>query len=158
MNIINLMHMRILGTSLLLTMTSAYAQQDKNNIKSNDYSEEAAENHASDSPQLSADDHLSEHGGQLHQSTEVETKWLNENGHNVWHSQLESRIGTDENQLFVQINMEKAESEKPAYDAKVMYGRAIAEFWNAQIGLRHYRQTEQQAEKTKPTLLLVYMV
>lgn len=146
MNIINVMNVRILGTSLLLSVGTAYAQNDKTMFTQN-HGEKAPENTVPYDPPLSHDDHQSEHGGQIHQSTEIETKWLREDGHNTWHSQLESRIGTDENKLFIQINTEKTESEKTAYDLKAMYSRAFTEFWDAQVGVRHFRHIEKEAEK-----------
>lgn len=146
MNIINVMNVRILGASLLLSVSTAYANNDQTMLHQN-HGEKAPDNSVPYDPPSSHTDHESEHGGQIHQSTEIETKWLKEDGVGIFHSQLESRIGTDENKLFVQINTEKAESEKTAYDVKAMYSRAFSDFWDVQVGVRHFRHTERQAQK-----------
>lgn len=149
MNIINVMNVRILGTSLLLGMGTAYAQDDHSHMQQNYHGEKTLDNTLPYVPPLTDDSHQAQHGGQIHQSTEVQTKWLREDKQDTWHTQLESRIGTDEHQLFVQLNTEKTESEKMAYDVKAMYGYAISEFWDTQVGLRHINQSEQQEDKNQ---------
>ena len=61
-------------------------------------------------------------------------------------TELESRIGTDENRLFIKGHIHKAESEQADYDIAALYSRAISDFWDVQAGVR-YRYTERQPEQ-----------
>ncbi len=89
-------------------------------------------------------DHKREHGGQIYQATEVDSRWLNNaDGHGTFKTELESRIGTDENKLFIKLHADKAESQKADYAAQVMYSRMISDFWDAQVGVR-YRFDDNQ--------------
>ena len=46
-------------------------------------------------------------------------------------------IGTDENRMFVEANMNKAESNVPKYDVSALYSRNVAAFWDVQAGVRY---------------------
>jgi copper resistance protein B len=46
-------------------------------------------------------------------------------------------IGTDENRMFVEANMNKAESNDPKYDVSALYSRNVAAFWDVQAGVRY---------------------
>ena len=89
-------------------------------------------------------DHKREHGGQIYQATEIDSRWLNNaDGRGSLKTEIESRIGTDENKLFIKLHADKAESQDADYAAQVMYSRMISDFWDAQIGAR-YRVDEHQ--------------
>jgi len=50
-------------------------------------------------------DHRSEHGAQIYAITTVDNKWLvNEDGTGDLKSEFETRIGTDENKVFIKIH------------------------------------------------------
>ena len=83
-------------------------------------------------------EHKEDHGGQVYQTTKLENEWLiNENGQGNLESKFETLIGTDENRLFVEANLSKAESEDSKYDISALYSRNIAPFWDAQAGIRY---------------------
>ena len=83
-------------------------------------------------------DHKREHGGQIYQATEIDSRWLNNaDGRGSLKTEIESRIGTDENKLFIKLHADKAESQDADYAAQVMYSRMISDFWDAQIGARY---------------------
>lgn len=85
--------------------------------------------------------HRKEHGAQIYAISTVDTKWLlNEDGEGALKSEIETRIGTDENKLFIKIHTDKAESHDAHFDAKVLYSRMISDFWDAQIGARYRSQ------------------
>jgi len=91
--------------------------------------------------------HIREHGGQIFQRTELEHRWIwNPDGQGILKTELESRIGTDENRLFIKGHIHKAESEQADYDIAALYSRAISDFWDVQAGVR-YRYTERQPEQ-----------
>ena len=91
--------------------------------------------------------HIREHGGQIFQRTELEHRWIwNPDGQGTLKTELESRIGTDENRLFIKGHIHKAESEQADYDIAALYSRAISDFWDVQAGMR-YRYTERQPEQ-----------
>ena len=60
-------------------------------------------------------------------------------------SELETRIGTDENKVFIKAHIAKHESHDAEYDAKVLYSRMISDFWDAQVGVR-YRAEKVERE------------
>ncbi|XID76052.1 copper resistance protein B [Alkanindiges sp. WGS2144] len=81
--------------------------------------------------------HLKEHGGQIYQATHLESEWLvDDQGQRSLESKLQSLIGSDENRLFVEANADKEEGSKASYNILALYSRNIAEFWDAQTGLR----------------------
>lgn len=83
-------------------------------------------------------DHRKEHGAQIYAISTVDTKWLvNEDGEGALESEIETRIGTDENKLFIKAHMNKSESHDAEYDFKALYSRMISDFWDAQIGARY---------------------
>mgnify|MGYP000246326199 FL=1 len=83
-------------------------------------------------------DHRKEHGAQIYSMTTVDSKWLRgENGDGALKSELETRIGTDENKLFIKAHISRHESHDAEYDVKALYSRNIADFWDAQAGLRY---------------------
>ncbi|OTG79806.1 copper resistance protein B [Acinetobacter sp. ANC 4648] len=89
-------------------------------------------------------DHRKEHGAQIYAVTTVDNKWLvNEDGSGALKSKLETRIGTDENKIFIKLHADKHESEDMKFDAKVLYSRMISDFWDAQAGVRYrYEKVE----------------
>ncbi|WP_425918161.1 copper resistance protein B [Acinetobacter sp. TSRC1-2] len=91
--------------------------------------------------------HIKEHGGQVYQHTTVESKWLrNDNGEGVLKSQLETRIGTDENKVFIKVHADHAESQQAEYDAKVLYSRMLSDFWDVQAGLRYLNNQNREVD------------
>lgn len=63
-------------------------------------------------------DHRKEHGAQIYAVTTVDNKWLlNEDGDGSLKSEFETRIGTDENKLFIKVHADKQEAHKAEYDA-----------------------------------------
>ncbi|WP_336957650.1 copper resistance protein B [Acinetobacter johnsonii] len=92
-------------------------------------------------------DHRKEHGAQIYAVTTVDNKWLlNEDGDGGLKSEFETRIGTDENKLFIKVHADKQESHKAEYDAKVLYSRMISDFWDIQAGAR-YRAEKVEHEQ-----------
>jgi len=82
--------------------------------------------------------HIKEHGGQVYQHTTVESKWLrNDDGEGVFKSHLETRIGTDENKIFIKVHADQAESQQAEYEAKVLYSRMLSDFWDIQAGVQY---------------------
>ena len=93
-------------------------------------------------------DHRHEHGGQIYQSSRLESKWLrNDDGEGVFKSELETRIGTDENKVFIKLHADKAESQQAASAAKVLYSRNIADFWDAQVGVRYRHDAKREVDQ-----------
>ena len=83
-------------------------------------------------------DHRAEHGAQIYVVTTVDNKWLvNEDGVGTLKSEFETRIGTDENKIFIKVHADQQESHDAHYDAKLLYSRMISDFWDAQVGLRY---------------------
>ena len=88
-------------------------------------------------------DHRKEHGAQVYSMTTLDNKWLfDEHGTGALKSKLETRIGTDENKIFIKAHINKSESADAEYDVKALYSRNISDFWDAQAGLRYrYEKT-----------------
>ncbi len=103
--------------------------------------------------QSSSDDadhaaHIKEHGGQIYQQTTIESKWLrNDEGDRILKSKLETRIGTDENKIFIKVHADNAESQQADYDAKVLYSRNVADFWDVQAGLRYRNDQNREVDQ-----------
>jgi copper resistance protein B len=86
----------------------------------------------------SNDDHLKEHGGQIYQLTRLENAWIvDEDGKGNLGTKFDTLIGTDENRLFIEANLDKAESNDPKYDVSALYSRNVAPFWDVQAGVRY---------------------
>lgn len=84
------------------------------------------------------DKHLNEHGGQIYQTTKFSNEWIvDKDGKGSLGSSFEALIGTDENRMFVEANMNKAESNDPKYDVSALYSRNVAPFWDVQAGVRY---------------------
>ena len=84
------------------------------------------------------DKHLNEHGGQIYQTTKFSNEWIvDKDGKGSLGSSFEALIGTDENRMFVEANMNKAESNDPNYDVSALYSRNVAPFWDVQAGVRY---------------------
>lgn len=93
-------------------------------------------------------DHMKDHGGQIYQSTSFENKWmLNDTGRGALQSKLKTWIGTDENKLFIEAHLEKAESSREHYDISALYSRNVAEFWDVQAGARYRQDQRKISEK-----------
>ena len=92
-------------------------------------------------------DHRREHGGQIYQATKLDNQWrLDKHGQGEFNTELETWIGTDQNKLFIKAHSEKSESEKADYAISALYSRNIADFWDAQVGLR-YRSEAFEAHR-----------
>lgn len=86
----------------------------------------------------SHNNHLKEHGGQVYQTTKLENEWMvDEDGKGGLGTKFETLIGTDENRLFIEANLEKPESDEVKYDISALYSRNIAPFWDIQTGIRY---------------------
>nr|WP_314369809.1 copper resistance protein B [uncultured Acinetobacter sp.] len=84
------------------------------------------------------DKHLNEHGGQIYQTTKLSNEWIvDKDGKGSLGSSFETLIGTDENRMFVEANLNKAESNDPNYDVSALYSRNVAPFWDVQAGVRY---------------------
>ena len=84
------------------------------------------------------DKHLNEHGGQIYQTTKFSNEWIvDKDGKGSLGSSFETLIGTDENRMFVEANLNKAESNDPKYDVSALYSRNVAPFWDVQAGVRY---------------------
>ncbi|CAB1216836.1 copper resistance protein B [Acinetobacter bouvetii] len=93
-------------------------------------------------------EHINEHGGQIYQQTTLESRWLrNNDGDGVLKSELETRIGTDENKIFIKVHADQAESQQAEYDAKVLYSRNVADFWDVQAGLRYRNDQNREVDQ-----------
>ncbi|MEJ2898586.1 copper resistance protein B [Acinetobacter sp. NS-4] len=93
-------------------------------------------------------EHIKEHGGQIYQQTTVESKWLrNDHGEGVLKSELETRIGTDENKIFIKLHADDAESQQAEYETKVLYSRNVADFWDVQAGLRYRNDQNREVDQ-----------
>ena len=66
-------------------------------------------------------------------------------------SEFETRIGTDENKVFIKVHADKEESHDAHYDAKLLYSRMISDFWDAQIGARYRSEKVELDDHRKDT-------
>lgn len=97
-------------------------------------------------------DHRKEHGAQIYAVTTVDNQWLvNDDGIGALKSKFETRIGTDENKLFIKVHANKEESHDAHYDAKILYSRMISDFWDAQLGTRYRSEKVERADHVKDT-------
>lgn len=99
--------------------------------------------------------HLKEHGGQIYQQTTLESKWQrNDDGQGALKSKLETRIGTDENKIFIKVHADKAESQQTEYDAKLLYSRNVADFWDVQTGIRYRNDLNREIDQDQVDAVL----
>ena len=99
--------------------------------------------------------HLKEHGGQIYQQTTLESKWQrNDDGRGALKSELETRIGTDENKIFIKVHADKAESQQAEYDAKLLYSRNVADFWDVQAGIRYRNDPNREIDQDQVDAVL----
>ncbi|TCB42732.1 copper resistance protein B [Acinetobacter terrestris] len=169
MCIINLFAMSTLSASLLLLSGQSVAQDPHHSMPMPQQSGQAIEvrgNHAQH-PQMATEaqpvvqqqhsasnnltahkEHMKEHGGQVYQQTTFESKWLrNEDGEGILKSEFETRIGTDENKVFIKIHADLAESQQAEYDAKLIYSRMVSDFWDVQAGLRYLNNQNREVDQ-----------
>lgn len=93
-------------------------------------------------------DHYKEHGGQIYQSTQIDTQWLlDEDGQGTLKSKLKTWVGTDENKLFIIADYTKAESEKSEQSLAALYSRNIADFWDVQAGVNYRYNPDREVDK-----------
>ena len=106
----------------------------------------------SDSEALPHHDHAQEHGAQIYAATTVENKWLvDQQGNATLKSKLETRIGTDENKIFIKLHLDKDEAQDAEFDGKVLYSRMISDFWDAQLGIRYGNENIALTDDAKVT-------
>ncbi|WP_089606143.1 copper resistance protein B [Acinetobacter piscicola] len=121
-----------------------YAQTEYSQTK-HSQTKKMAENHQ-------GHDHRTEHGAQIYAVTTVDNKWLvNEDGKGALKSEFETRIGTDENKIFIKAHVDKHESHDAEYDVKALYSRMISDFWDAQIGTRYRVEKVELDQHRKDT-------
>lgn len=177
MRIINVFAMSTLSASLLLLSGQSFAYEghhamsmpDAQTIQTDEMPVDHSQHHAGstaaqtpveakpapsvqdenvNSNDAASAEHIKEHGGQIYQQTTVESKWLrNDDGEGVLKSELETRIGTDENKIFIKLHADDAESEQAEYDAKVLYSRNVADFWDVQAGLRYRNDQNREVDQ-----------
>ncbi|MBE0482924.1 MAG: copper resistance system multicopper oxidase [Bacterioplanes sp.] len=86
--------------------------------------------------------HDREHGNQIFHSTLADLGlYQDEQRDNSWRGEIESRIGTDENRLFIKVHGHKETSHAANYKALLLYSRMHSEFWDIQLGIG-YRDSE----------------
>ena len=123
----------LLISASLLTLSSATSV-----IAANTQSSASSRVHATHQQTVALEKHKAEHGGQVYQTTKLENAWLiDENGQGSLESKSNTLIGTDENRLYIEANLSKAESDDSKYDISALYSRNIAPFWDAQAGIRY---------------------
>lgn len=183
MRIINLFAMRTFSASLLLLSGQSFAQEQRHfmpmpetqNQRSADISEDHSQHHQmATRPQTVAEEklkslqpeqsssaetdhaaHIKEHGGQVYQQSTVESKWLrNDDGEGILKSKFETRIGTDENKVFIKAHADQAESQQAEYDAKVLYSRMVSDFWDVQAGLRYLNNQNREVDSEQIGVVL----
>ncbi|MDK1684207.1 copper resistance protein B [Acinetobacter terrestris] len=169
MRIINLFAMTTLSASLLLLSGQSIAQEPHHSMPISDQQtpqsdvmqmDHSQHHQLATEPQpvvqqkQSSSDgtdhasHIKEHGGQVYQQTIFESKWLrNEDGEGILKSEFETRIGTDENKVFIKIHADQAESQQAEYDAKMLYSRMLSDFWDVQAGLRYLNNQNREVDQ-----------
>ncbi|AMW79285.1 copper resistance protein CopB [Acinetobacter sp. TGL-Y2] len=97
-------------------------------------------------------DHRKEHGAQVYAVTTLDNKWrVNEDGEGALKSEIETRIGTDENKIFLKAHVNKQESYDTEYDLKILYSRMISDFWDAQVGTRYWIEKVKHRQHSTDT-------
>ncbi|MCF9000026.1 copper resistance protein B [Acinetobacter nectaris] len=90
-----------------------------------------------------------QHGGAIYQATTVDSEWLmNRRGEGQLNTGMKTWVGTDENKLFIEAEMNKDESERHAYQVSALYSRNVATFWDAQIGARYRDDLNKRENKS----------
>lgn len=102
---------------------------------------------------LDSDQHIHSHGSEIYQTTTLQNAWLqDDNGQGQWLSELTSKIGTDEQKLFLKAHFKRAESEHSAYDVSALYSQLWSDFWDIQAGVeyqqQHYTQTDSSLDSS----------
>ncbi|MFH7767620.1 copper resistance protein B [Acinetobacter sp. BSP-28] len=156
MRIINFFAMSTLSASLLLLSGQSFAHEShhamstaaQTPVEAKAVSSVVYEN--ANSNDAASEEHIKEHGGQIYQQTTVESRWLrNNDGDGVLKSELETSIGTDENKIFIKVHADDAESQQAEYDAKVLYSRNVADFWDVQAGLRYRNDQNREVDQNQ---------
>ena len=97
-------------------------------------------------------DHRAEHGAQVYMVNTFDNKWLiDEGGTGTLKSEIETRIGTDENKLFIKAHLDKQESHAAEYEVKALYSRMISDFWDVQMGTRYRVEKVELDQHRKDT-------
>ena len=170
MHTINLFSKTVLATSLLMMSAVSFAHNGEDHSSSAKattapiesmqmkYSQMSQPQHSEKHESESAldrgghHDHRKEHGAQIYAVTTVDNQWLvNDDGIGVLKSEFETRIGTDENKLFIKVHANKEESHDAHYDAKILYSHMISDFWDAQLGTRYRSEKVERADHVKDT-------
>lgn len=100
----------------------------------------------------SGHDHRAEHGAQVYMVNTFDNKWLiDEGGTGTLKSEFETRIGTDENKLFIKAHLDKHESHAAEYEVKALYSRMISDFWDVQMGTRYRVEKVELDQHRKDT-------
>ena len=182
MHSINLFAMSTLSASLLVLSGQSFAHEDHHAMSMSEQQTQPAEDIPMDhsqhqkvsaAPQVVTEEkqvqpvqlahsdgfdhaaHLKEHGGQIYQQTTLESKWLrNDNAQGALKSKLETRIGTDENKIFIKVHADKAESQQAEYDAKLLYSRNVADFWDVQAGIRYRNDPNREIDQNQVDAVL----
>lgn len=99
--------------------------------------------------QAASPEHQHEHGGQIFHAFRLETEMSDgpTGARTAW--DLDGWIGGDENKLWLKSEGEAERGDVESAEFWALYSRNIAEFWDAQIGLRH------DAESYETTYLTV---
>ena len=170
MRIINVFAMSTLSASLLLLSGQSIAQEPHHSMPISDHQTSQSDvmqmahsqhhqlateaqpvvqqQHSASNNLTAHKQHMKEHGGQVYQQTIFDSKWLrNEHGESVLNSELETRIGTDENKVFIKIHADQAESQQAEYDAKLLYSRMVSDFWDVQAGLRYLNNQNHEVDQ-----------
>lgn len=139
MRITKLFPYTVLASSLFLMSGEAVAQGHIQSPSEHGIAmpemDHSALTHASTHP---GHDHRKEHGAQVYVVTTLDNKWrVNEDGKGALKSEIETRIGTDENKIFLKAHVNKQEFYDTEYDLKILYSRMISDFWDAQVGTRY---------------------
>lgn len=91
--------------------------------------------------------HGREHGNQIFHSTLADLGlYQNEHHDDSWRGEIESRIGTDENRLFIKAHGHKEAGHDADYDALLLYSRMHSEFWDIQLGIGYQERELWQQE------------
>ncbi|RKG32100.1 copper resistance protein B [Acinetobacter tianfuensis] len=138
--------------NVVLNSPQASVQNHSNHALSASAATVEKAQHGSGYPDSHQNHHRKEHGAQIYAVTAVDNQWLvNEDGVGALKSEFETRIGTDENKIFIKVHADKEESHDAHYDAKILYSRMISDFWDAQIGARYRREKIELGNQRKDT-------
>lgn len=108
--------------------------------------------HSAEQMPAEGHDHRKEHGAQVYAVTTIDSQWrMNNDDQGIWKTELESRIGTDENKIFFKLHADRPESEELSLEAKLLYSRMISDFWDAQVGVQYRAEKVQLNAQYKDT-------